>query len=218
MTEIVVGGAIRVPVWVQDLDSFRRWCLSADFPDQGNISFLDGQLWVDPSMERDVHSQIKYAILSALFTLIRQKRLGRGYPDGMRLVHPEANLSTEPDGMFASRASLQRQRVQLQKGKDSLELIGSPDMVLEVVSPTSVEKDTVRLVELYHRARVREYWLVNPLGDVLDFKIYRHAARKFAEVRPNRSWLRSEVFGQSFRLVETTDELNLPEFTLEVRL
>src|SRR5207245_883200 len=103
-----------------------------------------------------------------------------------------------------------------QQGKDSLELIGSPDMVLEVVSPTSVEKDTVRLVELYHRARVREYWLVNPLG-ALDFKIYRYAARKFTEVRPNRGWLRSEVFGQSFRLLETVDELNLPEFTLEVR-
>ncbi len=217
MTEIVFSGAIRVPFWVQDLDSFRRWSLSEEFPDQGNISFLDGQLWVDPSMEREVHNQIKYAIFTALFHLIRQKRLGRAYPDGMRLVHPEAGLSTEPDGMFVSRTSLQRQRVQLQQGKDSLELIGSPDMVLEVVSPTSVEKDTVRLVELYHKARVREYWLVNPLGDVLDFKIYRHAARKFTEVRTSRGWLPSEVFGQSFRLTETTDELNLPEFTLEFR-
>jgi Uma2 family endonuclease len=217
MTEIVFGGAIRVPVWVQDLESFRRWCLSEEFPDEGNVSFLNGQLWVDPSMERDVHSQIKFAIFAALFPLIQHNRLGRGYPDRMRLVHPEANLSTEPDGMFVSRESLQRQRAQLHQGDISLELIGSPDMVLEVVSPTSVEKDTVRLVELYHRARVREYWLVNPLGTVLDFKIYRYTAKKFIEVRPSRGWLRSEVFGHSFRLIEAKDELNLREYMLEVR-
>ena len=44
MTEIVFSGAIRVPVLVQDLDSFRRWCLSEEFPEEGNISFLNGQL------------------------------------------------------------------------------------------------------------------------------------------------------------------------------
>lgn len=217
MTEIVFSGAIRVPVWVQDLESFRRWCLSEEFPDEGNISFLNGQLWVDPSMERDIHTQIKLAIAAILFTLVRSKQLGRLYPDGMRLVHPEANLSTEPDGMFVSRAALQRQRAQLNQGDVSLELVGSPDMILEVVSPTSVEKDAVRLVELYHQARVREYWLVNPLGAVLDFKIYRYAAKKFVEVRPSRGWLRSEVFGHSFRLTEAKDELNLREYTLEVR-
>ena len=95
MTEIVFSGAIRVPVWVQDLDSFRRWCLSEDFPDQGNISFLNGQLWVDPSMERDLHNQIKTAITAVLFLLVQSNRLGRFYSDNMRLVHPEAGLSTE---------------------------------------------------------------------------------------------------------------------------
>jgi Uma2 family endonuclease len=217
MTEIVFSGAIRVPFSVQDLDSFRCWSLSDDFPDRGNISFLNNQLWVDLSPEGFVHNQIKFAIFAALFQVIRQKRLGRAYADGMRLVHPEAGLSTEPDAMFASLIAFQQQQVQLPQGEDSLELIDSPDMVLEVVSPTSVEKDTIRVVKLYHKARVREYWLVNPFGDVLDFKIYRYAARKFTEVRPNRGWHLSEVFGHSFRLTETIGELNLKEFTLEVR-
>ena len=62
MTEIVFSGAIRVPFSVQDLDSFRRWCLSDEFPDQGEIEFLNGLLWVDPTRERDEHNQIKTAI------------------------------------------------------------------------------------------------------------------------------------------------------------
>ncbi len=216
MTEIVLSGTIRVPIWVQDLDSFRRWCLSGEYPDQGEISFLDGMLWVDPTMERDVHNQIKTAMTAVLFLLVQTARLGRFYGDNMRLIHPEAGLSSEPDALFVKQETLLRQRAQLQQGRNSLELIGSPDMVLEVVSPTSVEKDTNHLLELYHRAGVREYWLVNPLGSVLDFRIYRYSAKKFVAVRSQSGWLRSGVFARSFRLSEEANELDLPEFRLEV--
>jgi Uma2 family endonuclease len=217
MPELILSGSIRVPEWVQDLDSFRRWTRSDEYPDQGEISFLGGLLWVDPSMERDVHNQIKTECTITLGGLVKVGRLGRFYADNMRLVHPEAGLSTEPDAMFVSQESLQRQRVQLQQGKDSLELVGSPDMVLEVVSPTSVEKDTVHLFDLYHKAGVREYWLVNPLGDAVDFKLYRAAAGKFTAARSQRGWLRSDVFNRSFRLTETAGALGLPDFTLESR-
>jgi Uma2 family endonuclease len=217
MTEIVLGGTIHVPSWVQDLESFRRWTVSDEYPDQGEISFLDGTLWVDPSLERDVHNQIKTAITATLGGLVKCGRLGRFYGDSMRLVHPQTGLSTEPDALFAAQESLVRQCIQLRQGKDSLELVGSPDMVLEVVSPTSVVKDTVHLLDLYRRSGVREYWLVNPLGGDLDFHIYRGGARKFAAVRPQRGWLRSEVFARSVRLTEAVNELDLPEFTLAVR-
>jgi Uma2 family endonuclease len=218
MAEILVGGGIHVPSWVQDLAAFRRWTLSEEFPEEGEIAFLNGTIWVDPAMERDVHNQIKTAITAALFSLNQGgERRGRLYGDKMRLVHPEAGLSAEPDALFASQETLQRQRVQLRQGEDSLELLGSPDMVLEVVSPTSVKKDTVLLLDLYHRAGVREYWLVNPLGKEIDFTIYRHGAKKFVAVRPKGGWLASEVFGKSFRLVGVMTELNLREFTLEVR-
>lgn len=217
MTELIVAGTVRVPVSAQDLDSFRRWTLSDKYPNQGEISYLGGLLWVDPSMERDVHNQIKTAVTAVLFSLVQVNRLGRLYGDRMRIVHPEAGLSTEPDALFATWETLQRQRLQLQKGSDSLELIGAPDMVLEVVSPTSVEKDTVHLVELYFRAGVAEYWLVNPLEGRLVFTIYRRAAKKFAAVRPQRGWHHSPLFARDFRLTQQTNELNLPEFTLEVR-
>src|SRR4051794_23755651 len=113
MTEIVFSGGLRVPVWVQDLESFRRWTLSDEYPDQGEISYLGGLLWVDPSMERDIHNQIKTTIIAILFALVRTAQLGRVYGDKMRLVHPEANLSSEPDGLFLSQDTIRRQRVQL---------------------------------------------------------------------------------------------------------
>lgn len=216
MTGIVLAGSIHLPPWVRDFTSFRRWTLSEEYPDRGEISYLGNLLWIDPSMERDIHNQLKLSIATDLLVLERELNSGRVYTDKMRLVHPEAGLSTEADAAFISKESWQRQRVQLKEGKNSLELIGSVDMALEVVSPSSVQKDTVLLLDLYHRAGVREYWLINPLGDSVDFKIYRWSARKFVPVRPKNGWLRSDVFARSFRLTETLDGLGLPKFCLEV--
>src|SRR5258708_26676445 len=168
-------------------------------------------------MERDVHNQLKTQTIISVGAVVNATGRGRLYGDKMRLVHPEARLSNEADGLYVKLETLHRQRAQLRQGKDSLELVGSPDMVLEVVSPTSVHKDTVLLLDLYHRAGIREYWLVNPLEDVLDFQIYRYSAKKFVSVRAQDGWLRSTVFDRSFRLTEATNELNLPDFRLAMR-
>ena len=39
---------------------------------------------------------------------------------------------------------------------------GAPDMVVEILSPSSAEHDMVRKYELYLKCGVREYWIVDP--------------------------------------------------------
>ena len=39
---------IRIPAWVTDLASFRRWTEDDDFPESRRISFLLGEVWIDP--------------------------------------------------------------------------------------------------------------------------------------------------------------------------
>jgi Uma2 family endonuclease len=90
-------------------------------------------------------------------------------------------------------------------------------MVLEVVSASSEEKDTVVLRDLYWRAGVKEYWLVDPRGDDLAFDILRHGAKGYATARKQGGWLKSAVFGRSFRLTREVDRTGLPACTLAVR-
>ena len=216
MSSIVLKGSIRIPE-IPNLESFRNWARSDEFPDHGWYSHLKGELWVDDSMERAIHNWIKVQITIVLGMLVKQARVGRFFGDGMLLTNLAAELSTEPDAMFVSFTTFKSGSAQLEEGTDSLEVVGSPDMTLEVVSPTSVQKDTEVLRELYWRAGVREYWLVDSRADEPSLEILRHSARGFVATRKQAGWVKSVVFGKSFRLHQGVDVLGDPEFTLQVR-
>jgi Uma2 family endonuclease len=214
------GRALRIPAWVTDLETFRRWVRSEDVPEKTQVCYLAGEVWVDMSGEQVFsHNLVKQAFNLVLGSLVMANRLGRYHPDGILLGNPAADLSSKPDGLFVSRESLSADRVRLVPGTLSgfVELQGTPDMVLEVVSDSSVEKDTVTLPGLYWRAGIPEYWLVDARGKRLRFDILRRAARKYAAVRKQGGWVKSAVFGRSFRLVRRVDERDDPEYVVETR-
>ena len=90
-------------------------------------------------------------------------------------------------------------------------------MVLEVVSAGSLKKDTVRLRRIYQDAGIPEYWLVDARRTPLTFDVFRLTARGYVATRKQGGWVKSTVFGQSFRLTQGTDALGHPEYTLAVR-
>jgi Uma2 family endonuclease len=211
---------VQLPDWVRDLDSFRRWAHSDESPETGRICFLDGEVWVDMSREQVFsHNQGKQEYGSVVGPLSKRERHGRYFPDGVLVTNVEAILSVQPDGTFVSTQSLRSGRVRLIEGaaEGHVELEGTPDMVLEVVSASSVTKDTESLMDLYWRAGIPEYWLVDARGDRLSFEIYRHTREGYVATRRQAGWIRSRVFGKSFRLTRRKDELGNPDFTLSVR-
>jgi Uma2 family endonuclease len=68
----------------------------------------------------------------------------------------------------------------------SCELEGSPEMVLEVVSETSVHKDTEELRELYWHAGTLEYWLVDARTDATHFDILHYGRKGYTTTRKHR--------------------------------
>ncbi len=217
MSPFLLEQSVCIPGWVVDFESFRRWTLSDSFPENGRISHLNGNLWVDLSMENLAHNRVKGIIAAVLTMLVEAARSGLLLPDGMRLVNADVALSTEPDAMFISNKTLHDGRARLEHGLASMEVEGTPDMVLEVISPSSVQKDTVVQRELYWKAGVSEYWLVDPRGLELRFDILKRAAKGYVPARKQQGWIKSTVFGKSFRLVRRDDEHGETRFALEVR-
>ncbi len=216
---ILQQGKIRIPEWVVDLTSFHRWAESDEFPEGVRIDYLDGEIWVDDSMEQVfTHNQVKTEFTIVVGGLVKQGRLGRFFADGVRVSNIDANLSAEPDGTFISKKGL-RERVRVLEGAEGgyVRLEGSPEMVLEIVSDSSVNKDTKRLHKKYWDADVQEYWLVDVRGERRSFEIFRREDEGYVAAKAKNGWGKSAVVGKSFRLTREDDDLGHPEFTLKVR-
>src|SRR2546430_17381753 len=122
MSTIAVQEDIRIPTWVIDLESFRRWAQSDRFPERGRFSHLAGGLWVDLSMESLGHNEAKSEISTVLRGLVKAQKLGRFLLDRMLLTNPKVELSREPDGMFVSREPLVTERSRFEHGAAILEV------------------------------------------------------------------------------------------------
>src|SRR6478672_11889595 len=123
--------------WVTDIHSFRRWLETDDVPEEARVWWLKGKGWVDMSGEQlFTHVAVKTEVTSVLHTLARNDRLGQYITDGVLLSNFAADISGRPDGLFLSHQARASDRIRLIEGKDGgfVELQGSPDMVLEILS------------------------------------------------------------------------------------
>lgn len=217
IADIIINGSVHIPRWILDHDSFRRWACSDEFPQRGQFFYLAGEFWVDLSMETLIHNQIKLIFSIVVGALVHKEATGRYVGDRMMLAQVASGLSCEPDGMFISNSTFDEARVTLAEGDASLEIVGTPDMTLEVISKTSVQKDTVTLKNLYAKAGIAEYWLVDSTSETPELIIMRLVAGKYIVARKHDGWVKSKVFGRSFRLTYGKDAKGVSQFNLETK-
>jgi Uma2 family endonuclease len=218
--DIFVADRLLIPGWVCDHDSYRRWAQSEDYPESGWVSFLNGAIYVDMGMEElFTHNQVKQAFNVAVGMLLLQKPTGRFVPDRMLYTNVSAGLTTEPDGLYAHWATMQSGLLKFSAGKSGgcLELEGTADMILEIVSQYSETKDTVKLRALYEKARIPEYWLVDVRKQAIRFEILRLTGDAYQCVPTDDEWVKSAVFGCSFQLVRGIDPLGQPQFFVKAK-
>lgn len=213
-------GKVQIPGWVVDLPTFRRWVHSGEPQEKLRAQFLNGEVWVDLVMEEAFsHNFVKNAVYAALMPLT--EGLGLFFSDGMLLTNDDAGIATEPDAMFISTEALESGRVELGAGTDveanATEVVGSPDLVIEIVSRSTEEKDTELLMSKYHDAGISEYWVIDARDpDDIRFDILKRSKKEYTAVKKSGGWVKSAVLGKSFRLVRKVTN-NYPRFTLETR-
>jgi Uma2 family endonuclease len=213
---------IEIPADLRSLADFRRWALSDRFPDRGRIDYIAGRIEVDMSPEDFFsHGSVKGELYAALHGLVKRKGLGYLQIDRTRISSAEGDVSAEPDIVFISTESLSSGRVRLvpsAAGEEDryMEVEGPVDLVVEVVSDSSVAKDTRRLPQALLRAGVREYWLADARRGQLKFQIHKRGKTAFRPVPADaEGFQRSPVFACRFRLVASRDPLGHWAFELQ---
>src|SRR5262249_40046912 len=132
-----------------------------------------------------------------------------------------AKVSNIPDAVLVTWQTLETGRVRLvprkRRPERFVELAGTPDWVLEIVSDSSVPKDTDWLRDAYHRAGIAEYWLIDARGEEIDFRILLHRPGEYAADTSRGGWQRSSIFKRHFRLVRKRGRMNLWQYALEMK-
>jgi Uma2 family endonuclease len=211
-TTLVIEEQLEIPLDIRSLADFRRWATSDAFPERGRIDYLAGRIEVDMSPE-DLfcHGTLKGEIYSTVHQIVKAKDLGYVFIDRARISSVEADLSAEPDIVLVRHATLAEGRVQLiakasGQADRYIELEGAPDMIVEIVSDSSVGKDTKRLPKTYFKAGVPELWLADARRQPLVFRIHERGRSRYRAVRPDPEGFQfSAVFGCHFRLESRRD-------------
>src|SRR5262245_1275560 len=126
MADVILNGSVRIPGWVGDLESFRRWVHADAFPASGWFGYVAGDLWADLNPEGFDHNEAKSEVRTVLATETKAEE--QGLLCGRMLVtHREAKLATKPDAFFFTKEARERGRVRLEHGQESIQVLGTPD-------------------------------------------------------------------------------------------
>jgi Uma2 family endonuclease len=182
---------------------------------------VDGEIWLSMSPESlETHNKVKGEFTSALLRLIRERDLGEGYCDRALFSNVDAKVSTEPEFLFVSWTASETGRVTLsrrrQRQEEFIEIVGTPDLVLEVLSDSSLRKDRVRLKAAYENARIPEYWMVDARGDEIAFQILRLDGDVYRPSAAADQPQASGVLGARFQLRRARNRVGRFSYTLMI--
>lgn len=208
-----------IPREAHSYDGFMSWVMTDEFPEKVRVTFIDGEVGVDMAEECiSTHAAVKSGVYGTMLPLVTKEDIGTFYVDGVLIGNPEAEVSNNPDGVAVLWETFESGRARFVERKGEPRAIeGTPDWVLEIVSDSSVGKDTKRLREAYHRARIPEYWLIDARGPHIQFQILAWRPASYVAVPAKDGWLYSKVFGHSFRLTRERDRIGSWTYTLAVR-
>jgi len=138
-------------------EEFLEWCDEDTWAEwvNGDVIILS------PASAR--HQDISDFLVAILRIFIEARRLGRVLSALFQMKTGPELPSREPDIIFVSRENLERL-------KES-HLEGPADLVIEIISQESLERDKSEKFEEYEEGGVREYWLIDPDRKEAEFYI-----------------------------------------------
>ena len=134
-------------------------------PPDRRYELLDGDLVMVPAPNLK-HQTVQLELATQLTRFIKDRALGKLFIAPCDVVLSDTDV-VQPDLLFVSR-----EREHLLSGGENVR--GAPDLVIEILSPATADRDRGYKHALYGRHGVMEYWLVDPAAETV--QIHRQRA------------------------------------------
>ena len=129
-------------------------------PDDGNrYEAIEGDLHMTPA-PTTLHQRVSKRLTYALDRILERPGLGEVFVAPYGVEFPATGEGVQPDIVFVSR---KRREIITEAG-----IVGAPDLVVEILSPSTAGRDRTIKLRLYERHGVREYWIVDTDENAID--------------------------------------------------
>lgn len=144
-------------------------------PDDGyRYEILDGDLVMTPA-PNPRHQNVLLNLASVIREWVASADLGKVYIAPIDVLL-ERTIVVQPDLLF-----IQRERLQIVTERG---IEGAPDLVVEILSPGTAQRDRLAKARIYARRGVGDYWIVDPDRRTLEaFHLAQKRYRKVASLR-----------------------------------
>jgi len=157
--------------------TYDQYCL---LPDDGNqYEVIDGELFVTPAPSPK-HQEIAGELFALLKAHVKARRLGKVYIAPVDILLEEHTI-VQPDILFIRQ---ERLGIVGEKKVDA-----APDLVIEVLSPSTFYKDLRKKMGAYSQYGVQEYWIVDPERQTIE--VHRRGSQA---LQLSRSFSSQETF------------------------
>lgn len=130
-----------------------------NMPDDKRYELIGGELIMMTPSPVPYHQWISKNIEYELERFVREKKLGKVFFSPCDVYLDDENV-VQPDILFISH-----ERTHI-IGKNNIQ--GAPDLVIEILSESTVYNDLMKKKKLYAKFGVKEYWIVDPEGKTIE--------------------------------------------------
>lgn len=147
----------RIPFTYEDYKSLTAW------NDQRH-ELIEGELYLAPAPTTK-HQSVAQNLEFLLMRYVREHNRGRilHAPVDVVLGKGSDRSVVQPDILFVSH---KRKSI-----VEEAEVAGAPDLIVEVLSPSTADRDLGVKRTLYARSGVREYWIVDPEREQIEVHV-----------------------------------------------
>lgn len=142
------------------------------------------------------HQRVSMKLIRQLDRYNEAKNIGEIFHAPYDVYFDEENAGIQPDLVFVTNE--RRSIVRENNG-----MVGAPDLVVEIISKGTMDKDRVLKKDLYEQFGVREYWIVDPRNRSIEVYALENGRYRLFSFAAEEGKIQSSV---------------LPAFEMEVNL
>ena len=133
-------------------------------PDDKRFELIDGEFYEMAPSPSSMHQRILLTLARWMADWVDQQGIGEIFIAPYDVILSD-NDTLQPDILFVAEG---RRNIITGRACE-----GAPDLVVEILSPSTTQRDLTLKRERYAKFGVREYWIVNPVARAIEVLVLR---------------------------------------------